>query len=460
MEYKSTILSKLIDAISEAVVLYDNNGLVNFFNVEARRIIGDQLKENRNLYEIFNPTNSKGQSIHTTTHGEAKIDNLKSQIYIEYEKQKFTVDDLQLVLLKIKDITPRKEIEMQLEESEQMLMRIIDNVPHAIFLKDHNRRFIVANKMVANYHNKDVQYIIGKRDEDLFTKEEYEPFIRVENNILRNKETVIIPVETFVDHNGNTRFINSIKMPFYISSLNEWGILGVNLDITEVKRLQEEQTNLMLNHQNTLMQAVVDTQERERKTIAHNLHDGLGQILTAAKMNINAFRGLKEGKKPDYSVLEKAENLLEDAIFEVRNITGDLMPAILKDFGLKTALEKLCSSMTHVTGTKIYFSAHNVTKHIPESVSFNLYRISQEIINNIVKHSNAEEATIQLFRRDNEIILQAEDDGNGFQLEEMRTKSEGLGLKSIENRVNLIHGTLDLDTSPGMGCSYTIITTI
>lgn len=460
MKSNSQLLSKLLDSISEAVILYDLNNCVEFFNVEAKRIIGDELKAGSNFISVFNPKTTNRLPLNEVEFGEARIENKSSSIYIEFVHQKFELNGNNFKLLKIKDITPRKEIETQLEESEEMLKRIIDNVPHAIFLKDHKRRFVVANKMVALYHDKDVKDILGKSDEDLFTPEEYEPFIKVENEILKYKQPVIIPEETFVDHTGKTRFINSIKMPFYISSLDEWGILGVNLDITEVKKLQEEQTNLMLDHQNTLMQAVVDTQERERKLIAHNLHDGLGQILTAAKMNVNAHRALKDEKKSDFKVLEKAENLLEEAIYEVRNITGDLMPAILKDFGLKTALEKLCSNMSSGNKTRFYFSAHNVMNNIPESVSFNIYRICQEILNNIIKHSEADEATVQLFVRDNELILQAEDDGKGFDLRKMKTKSDGLGLKSIENRVNLIHGTLDLDTSPNMGCSYTIITTI
>ncbi len=459
MNINADILKGILNAMSEAVVLLDPDGYVKYFNKEALKILGDGTRYDVEIASIFQPEDPKTGTKILSNSGEGIIRNKTGKLYIEFEQSSFEVESDVYQLLKLKDITMRKSIELQLEESEQMLMQIIDTVPHAIFLKDHNRKFVVANKKVADYHNKDVEDILGKSDEDLFTPEEYEPFIEAENRILSNKESVIIPEETFEDHEGNMRYIHSTKMPFYISSIQEWGILGVNLDITEVKKLQDEQTNLRLEHQNTLMQAVVDTQERERKMIAHNLHDGLGQVLTAAKMNINAYKALSTNQTARVDMINKAEELLDQAIYEVRNITGDLMPAILKDFGLTTALEKLCSDVSAVGRPKFFFSAHNVDLQVKESIAFNLYRITQEIINNIVKHSNAEEATLQLFGRDNELILQVEDDGMGFDLSEKKSKNEGLGLKSIENRVNLMNGTLDLDTGPGMGCSYTIIIT-
>lgn len=335
----------------------------------------------------------------------------------------------------------------------ETLRQMIDLVPHAIFLKDEERRFLIINKAVADHHQLTVDDFIGRRDEDFFSDDDSASFIALEEQLL--KDHIPLHKEERFTIEDDTKFMDSIKLPFYIKHKDKWGILGVSMDITTRKRLLEEKTNLQLEHQKTLMRAVVDTQERERKVIAQDLHDGIGQLLSAAIINLDAV--ISQASLNPAQSLNTTNELIEQAVSDVRTMTKSLMPNVLKDFGLIEALHKLSDLMKNVSSIDIVFSAHGVELDLSEQIEINLYRIVQEVVNNALKHSQGSEISIQLFSRNDELIIQIEDDGIGFNLNKTLTDRSGLGISNIQNRIDLINAELDIDTRPNHGCSYSII---
>lgn len=367
---------------------------------------------------------------------------------IELEVIRINTTQLSLSLISV-DQKPTQSI-----HEIDTLRQMINLVPHAIFLKDSQRRFLIINEAVAEHHQLQIEDMIGKRDEDFFTLEDAKAFIELEHKLLEDK--VPIHEEEQFTINGETKFMDSIKLPFYIKHKEEWGILGISLDITVRKRLLEERTNLKLEHQKKLMRAVVDTQERERKIIAQDLHDGIGQLLSAAIINLDGV--LSEASIDPQNSLETTQDLIHQSINEVRAMTKSLMPNVLKDFGLVEALRKLADIVKSLGKIDIVFSAHSLhTITLPEQIEINLYRIAQEIVTNALKHSGASEISIQLFSRDDELIIQIEDDGKGFDLKKTLVEQNGLGISSIQNRADLINAELNIDTQLNHGCSYSII---
>ena len=136
-----------------------------------------------------------------------------------------------LIMYSLNDITDEQHTIQFLEEKEHTLRNLIDLVPHAIFVKDSQRRFRIINQAVATHHNLKKEDMIGKRDEDFFDGEDVGPFIRDEEKILKSKEPLHIPEESFTDIHGELKVMETIKVPFFIQSSNEWGILGVAIDI-------------------------------------------------------------------------------------------------------------------------------------------------------------------------------------------------------------------------------------
>jgi len=209
--------------------------------------------------------------------------------------------------------------------------------------------------------------------------------------------------------------------------------------------------------QNELFNAIVSTQDQERKRIAQDIHDSLGSVLSAAKLKLSSLEEDKAIFTPGQ--LEKYEStllLLNEASSELRNISHNIMPATLSKLGLVAALQNLIDKISSNAGLQISFSAHEFEGRLEESTEISIYRIVLELINNIVKHAKAHKVTIQLIRYPGYINLVVEDDGCGFDHEKIAEEKKGIGLGNILSRVEYLKGTLDIDSSPGKGTTVII----
>lgn len=226
--------------------------------------------------------------------------------------------------------------------------------------------------------------------------------------------------------------------------------VSVQRDISERKRAEE--LHVQFQQQKARTAAIVETQEEERRRIAKELHDALGQMLVAAKFNVDIL----EDKLTDASMqlrVADIKNLLNQIMMEVRRISYNLMPSILEDFGLPPALNHLCEQLSQAENLKIRFFTIGMEKRAARPVETGLYRIAQEALNNILKHSRAREATVQLIKNKKTITLTIEDNGQGF--DPARTKSataqSGMGLMNMRERAESLHATFSLTAEPGRG---------
>jgi signal transduction histidine kinase len=190
----------------------------------------------------------------------------------------------------------------------------------------------------------------------------------------------------------------------------------------------------------------METQELERKRIAEDIHDSLGHLLSTVKLNLQTLKGGEQQ-------ITTSLNLLNQASEEIRNITFNLMPRTLEEGGLVPALNELASKVTASGVLKVNLHIHDIDKFILEKQSqFNIYRIIQEAVNNILKHANASEINIQMIGQEDHITIMIEDDGKGFTPGE---KSAGRGLKNIVTRSLWLKGSLNIDSTPGKGTTIT-----
>jgi PAS domain S-box-containing protein len=202
-------------------------------------------------------------------------------------------------------------------------------------------------------------------------------------------------------------------------------------------------------------------QEEERRRIAAELHDSLGQLLTSIKIHFEVLEDsdLVTGTEGIQQIKE-IKGLLDNAISEARNISYDLRPSILDDFGLVPALEVLCDKFGIRSGLKVNFQTHNLEARLHNRVETALYRIAQEALNNVQKHAHATEVSVQIIRTPTTVNLVIEDNGKGFDAEEVERHQypgsngydySGMGLVSMKERVQSLQGTLTIDTTPGKG---------
>ena len=207
--------------------------------------------------------------------------------------------------------------------------------------------------------------------------------------------------------------------------------------------------------QEALFKTAVHVQDQERKRFAEDLHDGPGSVLSAVKLNLGRLRSqspdLDESQKEK---LGEAQDLLDEAIRELRNIAHNMMPPSLSRFGLKDALENLLAGIEKNSGISISFNYFSEEERLPENVEISVYRIMLEVMNNIVKHSRASEAVVQLVQHREYLSLTAEDNGTGFEKNERNVN--GMGLSNIRSRVEYLGGRLEIDSFPGKGTTISI----
>ena len=199
---------------------------------------------------------------------------------------------------------------------------------------------------------------------------------------------------------------------------------------------------------------MITGQEEERKRIAKDLHDGLGGLLATVKLQFGALQ--KEMQKiSELNVYKKTNNLIDDACVEVRKIAHNMMPDALMKLGLYDAVKDMAENINE--NNKINIRVNNIgfEKRLDETKEVMLYRIIQELLNNILKHAEAKNIIIQFSQHENELTLTVEDDGKGFDVETAINKG-GLGLKSIRSRVDYLKGKLEVDSEMGVGSTTTV----
>lgn len=226
-------------------------------------------------------------------------------------------------------------------------------------------------------------------------------------------------------------------------------VVGAMEDISDRKELEAELIIKERIRQKQIAQAAVNAQEKERADIGKELHDNISQMLTSTKL----FLDILKNKAPD-ELLDRSLKNINTIITEIRNISRSLVPSSIEDLGLIASLNDL---MDNIRATNIidaeFYPDPDVENLINANYKLTLYRIVQEQINNIVKHSSASSVLIELFAEENSIHLIITDDGQGFDL---NTVKKGQGLKNMRSRAELLNGTSEIITSPGKGCKLKV----
>ncbi len=212
-----------------------------------------------------------------------------------------------------------------------------------------------------------------------------------------------------------------------------------------------------ISEQETRMNAVFQAQEEERRRIAKELHDGIGQTISAIKMNYQSLSGKAVEKElaPDF---EKIGKMLENAGAEVRSISHQMLPKELEQFGLVPAVEGMLSLNLENAPLKYQFEHSGFTERIGNQIELAMFRILQELISNVIKHSKANLLTVQLVKLKSHVVLNVTDNGIGFDVE--CQEKNGIGLLNIASRIDAIKGHLHYESEPGKGTSVTIRTPI
>jgi signal transduction histidine kinase len=194
----------------------------------------------------------------------------------------------------------------------------------------------------------------------------------------------------------------------------------------------------------------LETQENVARRFSHELHDELGQALTAVKANLSALR---EGA--DEARVDDCMRLVDGAISNVREMSQLLRPTILDDFGLDAALRSLAENFSQRTGIAVKYQSGISNRRLRDDAETNLYRIAQEALTNVARHAYATAVSLDLSSRGQDVVMTIRDNGRGYDLKERRN-GRGLGLAGMETRARGCGGTLKLETAEGKGLAIEV----
>lgn len=256
------------------------------------------------------------------------------------------------------------------------------------------------------------------------------------------------------DRNGEMIWLDLSMVPVTIKK-EESELLIICFDITERKKAQEEVERLnienvtdKINQQKVISSKIVENQENEQNRIAKEIHDGIGQMLTGLKFSLESIN--LDDKEKSAQKIEYLKKLALDIIKGVRTATFNLMPPELSDHGINSALAKLAQELSKLTGKNIlFYNKTDFSQRLDSLIEVNIYRLTQEAINNAIKYANSTHIVVQLSHSNNILSITIDDNGKGFDVNEVakkRNSESGMGLLFMKERIEYINGRVFINS--------------
>jgi len=348
------------------------------------------------------------------------------------------------------DITPRKEAERILKESEEQYRYLFENNPAAIIiwsLKDFT--ILEINESTEKHSGYKREDLKGKSILTVGLAERAELVYLLAEKALKDKSFRETHVTRIISKWGDKIYIEFVS--HRIDYMGMPCIMALGNNVTERVMLEKQLEEERIKAQKEMTNAVISAQESERQEIGRELHDNINQILASARL----YLGLGKTAGDSQSLyLGKSDELIQSAIDEIRTLSHSLIPPTLSEGHLKDNLLQLFENVASGIGTTIY---HNMTEfgeqHMEDNFKLSVYRICQEQFNNITKYAKATTINFYLGNRNGNLELRIKDDGVGF---DKARKSNGVGLMNMKTRAALFNGTLEINTAPGKGCELVV----
>jgi len=348
------------------------------------------------------------------------------------------------------DITEKKKAEAALERSETRHRTLVETMAEGLGVTDENFLLTYANRLLCEMLGYSREELVGRHVSEIVDPTCYPA---LEQHIASLKEGGGQRSELVCVRRDGGRIPVLISPKAILDGQGHFiGSFAVLADLTELKKaeasLRESESQLR-----SLSFEILKAQEKERKRIAGDLHDDLGQALTTAKLQIGYIgRKLPEGDKELKEQCAGALRHISHVLDKIRTLSRHLNPIIVEDLGLRAALQNLIDEFAGLTEVQVSLSMDNIEPFISREAAVIVYRIFQETFTNISKHAGAKQVSVVIIRREESVSYTVTDDGRGFDADRATAgKPAGLGLLTMRERVHMLGGVFDLWSQPGKG---------
>jgi PAS domain S-box-containing protein len=397
-------------------------------------------KHEEHWFEIYGRIAVTGQP--------ARFVNRAEQLHRWYDVYAFRVgqpEDRHVAIL-FNDITERKQAEEALRESETRFRKVFEESLVGIVMADTTqgqfREVNAAFCQMLGYTEEELKRLTIA---DVTHPEHRGPDMEGLKKLGQGQTPRYKTEKRYLTKKGETLWATVTASPVRDDDGRPLYSLGMIEDITERKRAEEKLR--ALSHR------LLSAQEEERRRIARELHDQIGQVLTAVKLNLESVaRQTTLGGALD--LVPTAIGTVDQAIGQVRSLSLDLRPSILDDLGLPTALRWYVDRQTRDTGIEGQVAAHGVEARLPPELETACFRVVQEAVTNVLRHARAKGVWVELRRTGDHLELRVRDDGAGFDLAEAQARAAlgtCMGLSGMQERVSLAGGRLEVTSAPGAG---------
>lgn len=440
----------LVEQQADAITLFDDQGRILDVNTSASQMLQYTKEElqKMTLADILLEEGTKAFTILKA--GDAIIAQRKMRrkdgTLVETEVNARRLWD-GLFLASVRDLTERIEVQHRLEKERELSDSIINSLPGLFYLFTKENKYLRWNRKQEIISGYSALEISRMKPLDFVDKDE-------KNYIQAAIDEVFEKGQATIEANLLTK--DGRKIPYYFTgvAIKYAGtdcLLGMGIDISTMKNLEKELSQQKIAGQKKIMQAMIDSSEKEKANLGLELHDNVSQILSVVHMYLTI---LNSGQVPEGVTLSKTILLLNTAIDEIRNLSHSLAVSYKFEAGLTEALEEMIDKIRLTRGFSIdLITPATLDEQTNSHQKLALYRIVQEQLNNIIKYAKATEVKVHIDLANGEILLMIIDNGVGFH----PLKAEkGLGLNNITNRAEALGGSVSIQSAPGMGCQVVV----
>jgi len=359
------------------------------------------------------------------------------------------------VIAGVRDITDRRIVEESLLKSNEQYRSLVENMEDIVLVIDPNHKILFVNQSLLILNSKKTSAVLGHNISTHLTEKGTPVIAETIDRIVKSLHGEKIDVE--ITFSTFSSWFEFSFVPQFDASNSLYSILCIGRDITEkimyeqglvqhVEKLQTQQHQLR-----KLSKEMLNIQEDERKYISMELHDEIGQSMTAINMTLQSIRtGELDDKKIKMRIAD-CQKLVEETSSKIHQFSMELRPPELDDLGLIPAIKSHSRKFTARTGLTVTIESDNEVENLGAEIKTAFYRVFQEGINNIAKHANASSINVSIHKQNGKFLCYIEDDGDGFDSSQIFANTAGLGLIGMSERIKSIGGHFDIQSNSGKG---------